>query len=618
MNRKALVLRKLAFLGPGKDAAVLNFKKGVNVVCGASDTGKSFLIEAVDFMLGGSKELRDIPERVGFDRVRLAIETSTEDKYTFERSSDGGGFNLYDGILDEQLQFDGGQRIKQKHGHGATDNVSGWLLDNIDLLEKVLRKNAQGVTRSLSFRDLARLVVVDESEVIRSTSPFLSGQVITKTVEYSTLKLLLTGADDSAIVPGEKQESKLIGISAKVELLEQWISDLSDEITDKNLDENELNEQTDRLLVAIEIKKNEMSVFQSTLNESISSRRELLENKEGMKNRVGEVEEMLGRFNLLKKHYLIDVERLMGVEEIGSLFVHYEKVPCPLCGSLSEEGHSVEDCDGNIEEVVFAAKKEIEKIQSLVADLDGTVEELYSEVKNLKPELDNIEGQYKIVDEKIREAISPDFQKSQIDYTLLMEKKNEVNLSLEMFNRLSKFEQQKQELDNAEDDVIEEIKPTKLSKATLNDFSKTVENILVAWDFPEAEDVYFDEADKDFVISGKPRGSRGKGLRAITHAAVTIGLLEYCKLNSLPHPGFVVIDSPLLAYYKPEGKDDDLQGSNLKEKFYDYLVKNHSDSQIIIVENEHPSDEVEAKVNLIVFTKNPHVGRFGLFPVENN
>lgn len=618
MNRKALVLRKLAFLGPGKEAAVLKFKKGVNVVCGASDTGKSFLIEAIDFMLGGSKELRDIPQRVGFDRIRLAIETSTEDEYTFERSSDGGGFNLYDGILDEQLQIDGGQRIKKQHGHGATDNISGWLLDNIDLLEKVLRKNAQGVTRSLSFRDLARLVVVDESEIIRSTSPFLSGQFITKTVEYSTLKLLLTGADDSAIVPGELQESKLIGVSAKIELLEQWISDLSDEITDKNLDEDELNEQTDKLLVAIEIKKNEMSTFQSTLNESISSRRELLETKEGIKNRVGEVEEMMGRFNLLKKHYLIDVERLMAVEETGSLFVHYEKVPCPLCGSLSEETHSVEDCDGNIEEVVFAAKKEIEKIQCLLADLEGTVDEFSSEMKNLTPKLEGIEEQYKIVDEKIREAISPDFQKSQVDYTILMEKKNEVSLSLEMFNRLLKLEQQKQELDNAEDEVIEEVKPTKLSKMTLNEFSKTIENILKAWDFPDASDVYFDETVRDLVISGKPRGSRGKGLRAITHAAVTIGLLEYCKEKSLPHPGFVVLDSPLLAYYKPEGEDDNLQGTNLKEKFYEYLIQNHSDSQIIIVENEHPSEEVETQVNLTVFTKNPHEGRFGLFPVENN
>jgi hypothetical protein len=66
--------------------------------------------------------------------------------------------------------------------------------------------------------------------------------------------------------------------------------------------------------------------------------------------------------------------------------------------------------------------------------------------------------------------------------------------------------------------------------------------------------VHYSKEMSDFVIDGKPRGSRGKGLRAISHAAVTLGLLEYCQERSLPHPGFVVMGSPLLACFKPEGR----------------------------------------------------------------
>lgn len=117
-------------------------------------------------------------------------------------------------------------------------------------------------------------------------------------------------------------------------------------------------------------------------------------------------------------------------------------------------------------------------------------------------------------------------------------------------------------------------------------------NILKAWHFPGECDVFFDKNASDFVIDGKPRGSWGKGLRAITHAAISVGLLEFCQENGPSHPGFLVMDSPLLAYYKPEGEDDvALQGTDLKEKFYDYLVKHHtSDSQILIVENQHPPE----------------------------
>jgi len=42
-----------------------------------------------------------------------------------------------------------------------------------------------------------------------------------------------------------------------------------------------------------------------------------------------------------------------------------------------------------------------------------------------------------------------------------------------------------------------------------------------------------------------------------------------------------------------------------------------SNNQIIIVENEHPSASIEKQINLTVFTKNPHEGRFGLFPIKS-
>ena len=42
---------------------------------------------------------------------------------------------------------------------------------------------------------------------------------------------------------------------------------------------------------------------------------------------------------------------------------------------------------------------------------------------------------------------------------------------------------------------------------------------------------------------------------------LVIGLMEFCLERNLPHPNFVVLDSPLLAYWKPEGDDDDLRGT---------------------------------------------------------
>jgi len=143
--------------------------------------------------------------------------------------------------------------------------------------------------------------------------------------------------------------------------------------------------------------------------------------------------------------------------------------------------------------------------------------------------------------------------------------------------------------------------------------STKVSEILLAWNFPGRCSVHFDKKANDFIIDGKARGSSGKGLRAITHAAATLALMELSQDVGLPHPGFVVLDSPLLAYYKPEGDDDlRIKGSNLKEKFYEYLVNTYSEvSQVVVVENEHPLESVEDQINVEIFTGNPNEGREG-------
>ena len=58
-------------------------------------------------------------------------------------------------------------------------------------------------TQSLSFRNLARLIIVQEGEIQHTGSPFWGGQYTLKTAELAAINLLLTGVDDSNIVSTE-------------------------------------------------------------------------------------------------------------------------------------------------------------------------------------------------------------------------------------------------------------------------------------------------------------------------------------------------------------------------------------------------------------------------------
>ena len=96
MTAAGLRIRYLTFCGPDREPALMSFEAGLNVIYGASNTGKSFIVDAIDFMLGGKGPLRDIPERVGYDRILLAIETLDGQEFTVQRSTNGGTFKTID------------------------------------------------------------------------------------------------------------------------------------------------------------------------------------------------------------------------------------------------------------------------------------------------------------------------------------------------------------------------------------------------------------------------------------------------------------------------------------------------------------------------------------------
>ncbi len=606
MSNSYLQLRRIAFSGP-KKMSEMTFSNGVNVVCGASDTGKSFLAESIDFMLGGS-ELRDIPERTPFGEIQFDLDVTSGEKWRFYRLTSGGNFKAQN-LLNED---DENKILKEKHAHDKTDNLSGFLLDKIGLLGKrILRSKKNGTTQSLSFRNIARLAIVQEGEIQQTGSPFWGGQYTLKTAELATIKLLLTGVDDSNVVEIKQVETDR---TRQIELIDELLADIRQEIADVGEEEVDLKEQIDRLDETIEQRRKILNNVQEQLDSLLAQRRELVDIRTAIQDRLDEITDLLTRFDLLMKHYAVDIERLTAIQESGAMFAHMESVPCPLCGALSEAQRHDAACDGDVDAIVQAASAEIEKIKRLRDELHGTVADLKSEAISQEQELSNKNQEYENVNSQIQETIAPTVSEERASFSELVEKRAEVQKGLDLYARVVKLEERRKSLEQDEgEEGLSGTIVSGLPDSVAHDFSLRVSKLLKAWDFPGDCLVHYDKESTDFVIDGKPRGSRGKGLRAITHAAVTIALLEYCQANDLPHPGFVVLDSPLLAYFKPEGDEDrQLQGTNLKERFYSYLVDHHSaDSQIIIVENQHPPDSVLDGLEMTIFTGNPNEGRQG-------
>ncbi|HEX2552743.1 MAG TPA: AAA family ATPase [Microvirga sp.] len=615
MSTPGLRIRHLAFHGPNRDPAAVEFGAGLNLLYGASDTGKSFVVEAIDFMLGGKTALRDIPERIGYERVMLGIEAMDGEQFTLSRSADGGNFQLFEGLHSAPPPPETEAReLADQHSERSADNLSSFLLEKCGLNGKRVRRNRPGDTNSLSFRNLARLMIVTETEITSQRSPLTDGNPTADTPNFATFKLLLTGVDDSALVaqkaatPGDQTRE------AQINLLDQLIGEFRDRIKELTKQPKELEDQLEKLESSLEAYTQQLSVSEADYRRLSGRRRELRERLEQGRDRRAEIASLLQRFDLLGQHYTSDIERLQGIEEAGTLFSVLGHAQCPICGAAPEHHRRDTECGGNVNAVVAAARSEIAKIALLQTELGDTVAALRREGSGFDRRLPKIEEELSSVSSELEGLTSPRVRQLRASYGELADKRGEVREALAIYRTLQDMEKRREDLEQGSEQRASAVSDGDLPTTVAASFAERVETILKEWHFPGADRVYFDAKARDLVIGGKLRTARGKGLRAITHAAFTIGLLEYCRANRTPHPGFVVLDSPLLAYREPEGDDVDLLGTDLNAQFYSYLSKLPGDRQVIVVENRDPPSEITARPNVVMFSKNPHSGRYGFFP----
>ncbi|MNF94399.1 hypothetical protein D3C84_771090 [compost metagenome] len=191
---------------------------------------------------------------------------------------------------------------------------------------------------------------------------------------------------------------------------------------------------------------------------------------------------------------------------------------------------------------------------------------------------------------------------------------------LELYRRRAKLIARRIEIDAAPTKREGEVPPVGPDSTTLFKFGETVKDVLTAWHFPDADKVQFDGKTNDITVAGKRRAANGKGVRAILHAAFNVAVIVYCIDNKLPHPGFLVLDTPLLTYREPmasrhgELSEDEavLKATSLAEHFYKYLASLKNRVQFIVIENSDPPTAIRDLARIETFTGLEGNGRFGL------
>lgn len=606
------ILRSLRLYGPGVEDARLTFTRGLNVIAGPSDTGKTFIVECIDFALGSGSEPREIARAKDYTSILLDVEGADGTVYSLERGLRGGDIRVTAASQDART-------IAAKHDPNSSETVSHLLLSLCGLHERKIRTNVQGRTRNLSFRDIAPLVIVDEESVITKRSPVVSGQYTEKTAEGSVFRLLLTGTDDSGVIA--KDDPKLLKgrQEGKTEILAVLLEKAREQLEEGKI-EGTLEEKRDQLAraeAALEGATAELAGEQTSVTALEERRRNAWNQLREIESRTNVLTELQKRFELLEEQYTSDLRRLEAIAEAGLRLGQMKQDRCPVCGALPEHHqHEHQQEDATPSDVAQASRAEAKKTMALVRDLKTTLASNASEIEQLTIRRGEWQSELDQAAAELKTQLQPRLQVALQKLRELQTRRDGVRREFELFARVDEYERLLTEAAAPRPKQKRGQSSPAVSSGHAEHFSKETEDLLRSWRFPNLDRVTFSEEELDIVISGEPRGSHGKGVRAITHAAFNLALLQLCHREQKPFPSMVLIDSPLVVYREPDPGEEQFPVS-VKEAFYRTLAARFKETQVVILENDEPPTDLGNDANIVIFSGKSR-GRWGFIPVSTS
>ncbi|PFC48143.1 hypothetical protein CN300_04405 [Bacillus thuringiensis] len=619
MNNAGFYIKRIMVSGENMEDASVDFEKGLNIISGPSDTGKSYIFQCIDYMLGSTEKPKKIDESIGYSSVSMEIELYTGDVYTLKRIIGESEVNIYKTAIDG-IQEATPTVLKCRHNKNKIDNISVFLLEKSGFIHpSYVKTNQRGEVRTLSFRDFPTYIAISEGKIIKEVSPILSGQHMKVTVEQSIFKLIVSSLDDSNKEDNqEENNTSKTKLQGQKELLERLIIQ-----EEKILLDFPMKHLGAKIVLDDKMKEiqNELNSINEEIKNQTTNRRSSWNEIEEDKSKYIAVSELIRRFKLLEEQYNSDLKRLLFVKEGNYYFSQLNFAVCPFCNQAVENNHceagehTFNQTDIDLIESIDA---EMNKIKLYLSDLQSTIketeseqEELYNKIEEKKHRYDQINNRINLILEpretNLRELLNNYIRERELitNYEVRVAKVSDLNKEKEIIEGKLKKPSQTTSTNENKGSILEAIKG----------FCDCMSNVLERWNFSKKPSVTYDKGL--FYIDSKPTKDYGKGYRSIIYSAFVISLMEFCRRNNRPHPGFIILDSPLTPYQgKKANKNDELSEEvelDIQSEFFKDVSSLKKNMQVIIFENKEPDEKIKEKINYIEFTKDDSYGRYGFF-----
>ena len=569
-------IKKVIAKSTDKGDASVTFERGLNIIQGRSDSGKTCVANCIDFMFGGSVK-KPFKKATKYEGVSMIVASNDLDgEIVLERKVGRNQVNVSSSI---QGIESGIYDVEYRKGAKNPPLNEVWLkLIGIEK-ETMIVTNSRFETKRLTWRNLLRVFYLDEGRVDDIDSIIEpKHRYMENTLFLSALLYLITGRTFTETDAQEKGEIKKARRKAVADYIYEKIQGATDrkEQLERDLhifDGADVEEQLSQAIAALQETQKQIDI-------ALSKSQELLSSIINAEERTAECNVLLDRYHRLGEQYKADIQRLSLIVEGEEA---YKKIPettvCPYC-----EGKIVPKKRASY---LASSKVELERMMAQLAGLDETEKDVQNSKAEIKKELEELTNQRDALESKIKTELRP--RESSQEETI-----NAYKAYLRISSEIALIETYAQYFN---DDLTALEKEKESDSGTKieyhpkdyfgDDFATTMSeyanSILEECKYSGLLKARFNFSTFDIEVNGEDKGtSHGKGYRAYLNTVVIMMLRRYLTKTAKFDPHVFIIDTPLHGF--DEGVDDQMPDS-MRAGLYRYFINHQDEGQLIIIEN---------------------------------
>jgi len=601
---------------------ILPFELGkVNIITGESKSGKTAIIDIVDYCLG-SKDCR-IADGIIRDNVywfSITIVFANKDEYFIARLNPNiKGVNSVSELYLEKIDKDYVPRFDEIHNNSNIDGLKEFLSRKLGIAENLqIAENNTREPLEVNFKHARyycfqpqQLIAQREYLFYKQTEPFISQSIkdslpyILGAIREDSLKIeqtIIQKKRELNRLQREKNEAEKIvseGISKAFALIEE-----AKEFGILDKDASVKNEK-EALIILDSIKDWEYNQKDVEIKGENSILKELIQKRNEYKSDLGKLEDTIIATEAFVKsnfNYSEEVEQQKVRLESINLFSNTEvdDTHCPLCKSCLE---TTIPSISAIQESLSKLNKSLDETTREKPKLNKYLDSLIVESKELKESILKTENGISALyteHENARRLRDLNLRRGKVigRISLFLE-----SIDFTIDNNLNiKISKLKKEVDDLLNLVDKENKEDRLA-SILNKINLQMSNWVKSLDVEQEDSLIRFDLSKLTLIADSstrsiPLSQMGSGANWVSyHLLIHFALHQHFIQANRPVPHFLMIDQPTQVYFPPakDINNDGLITTSSDEvavnKMFDFIIdttnKLDSNFQVIITDHAH-------------------------------